>query len=181
MLFFLIVLTTLISTGETLMKPDLISGASGTRSPNDWVGKKAPEISQGEWINSKPLKLAELRGQVVMLEFWTFGCWNCRNTLPFVKTWHKKYSGERFAIIGIHTPEFESEKNLSKVRSQVSELGIQYPVVTDNDSKTWDSYEQMYWPVLYLIDKKGVIRYVHIGEGEYEQTEEWIKKLLRDS
>jgi len=166
----------LIAT-STLMLASLMSMF---KSDSQWIGKQAPELARGEWINSQPLTLAELQGKVVLLEFWTFGCYNCRNTLPALKSWHKKFSPDEFTIVGIHTPEFESEKVLRNVRRRVAELGIAYPVVTDNEYKTWQAYDQRYWPVIYLLDKKGTIRYVHIGEGAYEQTESEIAKLIAE-
>jgi thiol-disulfide isomerase/thioredoxin len=149
-------------------------------SGENWIGKRAPELAQGDWINSKPLSLSALRGNVVLLEFWTFGCYNCRNTIPSMNKWHKQFANEKFTIIGVHTPEFESEKQFENVKRRTRALGIEYPVVTDNRYETWNAYEQRYWPVMYVIDKKGVIRYVHIGEGAYEQTEEAIERLLTE-
>jgi thiol-disulfide isomerase/thioredoxin len=151
---------------------------SESGSASRWIGREAPELAGGEWINSPPLSLKALRGKVLLLEFWTFGCYNCLNTIPYVKGWHKKYSGPEFEIIGIHTPEFRREKDLAAVRRRIAELGIGYPVVTDNDYATWNRYEQRYWPVLYLLDRHGTIRYVHIGEGGYEETEQQIEALL---
>jgi thiol-disulfide isomerase/thioredoxin len=159
---------------------DRHSEASDQMRTHEWIGKQAPELSKGAWINSEPLTLEGLRGKVVLLEFWTYGCSNCRNTLPFVKEWHKKYSGDGFRIIGVHTPEFEGEKRLQNVRRRTAELGIEYAVVTDNEYATWRSYHQRFWPVIYLIDKKGIIRYVHIGEGAYDTTEEVITQLLEE-
>jgi thiol-disulfide isomerase/thioredoxin len=153
---------------------------SGPGSRSDRTGKQAPELASGEWINSTSLSLRDLRGRVVLLEFWTFGCYNCLNTIPFIKEWNRKYAGPGFQIIGIHTPEFDREKDLNAVRRRVEQLGITYPVVTDNDYATWNRYDQRYWPAMYLIDKKGIVRYVHIGEGSYEETEEWIASLLAE-
>ena len=143
------------------------------------IGKCAPEIGDGKWINSCPLKLGDLRGKVVLVEFWTFGCYNCRNTIPHLENWYEKYRGENFELIGVHTPEFEREKEFSTLVEQTRSLGITYPVVTDNELKTWNAYDQEYWPVVYIIDKKGIVRYVHIGEGDYPVTERWIQDLLR--
>ena len=143
-----------------------------------FIGKSAPEISDGKWINSCPLKLSDLRGKVVLVEFWTFGCYNCRNTIPHMENWYEKYRGEQFELIGVHTPEFEREKDFSTLVGQTRNLHITYPVVTDNDLKTWNAYDQEYWPVIYIIDKKGIVRYVHIGEGDYPVTERWIQDLL---
>jgi thiol-disulfide isomerase/thioredoxin len=147
---------------------------------SEWIGKQAPELANGDWINSSPLSIKELRGKVVLLEFWTFGCYNCLNTLPHVKEWYRKYAGTGFEIIGIHTPEFEREKDLATVRRKVTRLGISYPVVTDNEYQTWSRYNQQYWPVIYLLDKKGVVRHVRIGEGGYEETERRITSLLAE-
>jgi len=97
-----------------------------------------------------------------------------------MKEWQRKYSGDRFRIIGVHTPEFDSEKQLQNVKRRTADLGIEYAVVTDNDYETWRSYHQRYWPVIYLIDKNGIIRYVHIGEGAYERTEKVIRDLLEE-
>ena len=153
---------------------------NGDRYSEDWIGRPAPELSAGDWLNSKPLKLSDLNGKVVLLEFWTFGCRNCLNTIPILKQWYEKYGGARFTAVGVHTPEFDREKNLPSLRERIAKLGIAYPVVTDNDYRTWDSYGQHYWPTIYLIDKKGIIRYVHIGEGNYEQTERMIKSLIEE-
>lgn len=148
---------------------------------NYWVGKRAPELSEGDWINSSPLLLSQNRGKVILLEFWTFECHNCKNTLPFVIRWNKKFRQENFLTIGIHTPEFENEKVLNNVKAAVKKLRIEYPVVTDEDFATWYSYHQQFWPVMYLIDKKGIIRYMHIGEGNYGETEKKILELLNES
>ena len=145
---------------------------------NAIIGKNAPEIADGKWINSCPLKLYDLRGKVVLVEFWAFGCYNCRNTIPHLETLYEKYHGEKFELIGVHSPEFEREKEFSSLVEQTRNLGITYPVVTDNDLKTWKAYNQEYWPVVYVIDKRGIVRYVHIGEGEYPVTERWIQDLL---
>jgi len=169
-----------IAVGLAVMVLSGVIVSSGNSWTSDWVGKKAPEISEGDWINSTPLALSDLRGKVVLLEFWTYGCINCRNTLPFMKSVHAKYKTRGLAIIGVHTPEFDQEKQLPNVRRRTAALGIEYPVVTDNAYRTWSTYNQRYWPVMYVIDKKGVIRYVHIGEGEYRQTEEVIQTLLQE-
>jgi len=145
-----------------------------------WVGKPAPEIAAGQWLNSAPLRIAELRGKVVLVEFWAFGCWNCRNTIPSMKSWFGKFRGNEFVMIGIHTPELDREKKFEALKAEVRQLGVSYPVVTDNDYKTWNAYHQQYWPVIYLIDKRGVIRYVRIGEGQYDVTENEIAALLAE-
>lgn len=140
----------------------------------------APEIVSPTWINSDPLKMEELRGKVVMVEFWTFGCWNCRNIEPYVKEWHKKYEKDGLVVIAVHSPEFDHEKEIGKVKSYVKENNISYAVPIDNDFRNWRQYKNRYWPTLYVIDKKGTIQYTRIGEGAYEQTEETIQRLLAE-
>lgn len=145
------------------------------------IGKPAPEISGQSWLNSPPLSLAELRGKVVLLEFWTFGCINCRNVEPYVKSWHRKYADKGLVVIAVHAPEFGYERVLANIQRYVRERAIGYPVAIDNDFATWNRYKNRYWPAMYLIDKRGVIRYLRIGEGGYGQTEQWITALLQES
>ena len=133
------------------------------------------------WINSSPLQLKDLRGKVTLIEFWTFDCYNCKNVIPHIKEWHQKFAASEFRVIGIHTPETAHEKDPAAVQEAVKKLGIQYPVVLDNDSQLWKSYHQNYWPFIYLIDKKGEIRYTHAGEGAYDKTEAMIKTLINES
>lgn len=142
-------------------------------------GGKAPEISGiDQWINTTPLSLEELRGKVVLVDFWTYSCINCLRTLPSLKNWYADYKNYGFVIIGVHTPEFEFEKNFSNVSYAVKRLGIEYPVALDNDYKTWQAYQNQYWPAHYLIDQEGNIRMVHFGEGSYVETENAIRELL---
>jgi thiol-disulfide isomerase/thioredoxin len=140
----------------------------------------APEFVPGDWINSGPLKLKDLRGRVVLVDFWTFGCYNCRNTLPFLKKWHEQYRDKGLTIVGVHSPEFESEKKIENVRREVASLGIRYPVVTDNDFANWRAYNVEAWPTVFLIDKQGRVRWTHVGEGAYEEAERVIQKLLAE-
>lgn len=141
---------------------------------------QAPEILSSTWINSEPLKMEDLRGKVVMVEFWTFGCWNCRNIEPYVKEWHQKYSKDGLVVIAVHSPEFSYEKEIDKVKTYVQENNIPYAVPIDNEFRNWRQYRNRYWPTLYLIDKRGTIQYTRIGEGEYEQTEQTIQRLLAE-
>ncbi len=140
----------------------------------------APAFAEGTWINSDPLTLEKLRGRVVLVEFWTFGCDNCRNTLPSVKEWDARYRERGLTIIGVHTPETASEYVIESVRREVPSLGIKYPVVTDNDYKTWKAYGVEAWPTIFVLDKQGRIRWLHVGEGRYEETENVIKTLLAE-
>jgi peptide-methionine (R)-S-oxide reductase len=141
----------------------------------------APEIYGGTWINSDPLSLKSLRGRVVIVDFWTFGCYNCRNTLPAVKSWDARYRDKGLTIIGVHTPELELERNIETVRREIAKLDIRYPVVTDNDNATWNAYKVEAWPTWFVIDKLGRVRWMHVGEGAYEETEQLIKKLLAEN
>jgi thiol-disulfide isomerase/thioredoxin len=138
----------------------------------------APEIAGSLWINSEPLTLKSLRGRVVLIEFWTFACYNCRNTLPTIKAWDTRYRDKGLTIIGVHTPEFDSERNIDSLRREVAELDIPYPVVSDTDYSTWKAYKVEAWPTLFVLDKQGHVRWGHVGEGAYEETEQVIKKLL---
>ncbi|MBV7363951.1 redoxin domain-containing protein [Actinomycetaceae bacterium TAE3-ERU4] len=140
---------------------------------------KAPElVGIKDWINSNPLQLKELRGKVVLIDFWTYSCINCQRTQPYLNTWYEKYHDKGFEIIGVHAPEFAFEKVAANVKKAVKNAGITYPVALDNDFDTWRSYSNRYWPAKYLIDKQGNVRYVHFGEGEYDKTEDAIQQLL---
>ena len=140
----------------------------------------APEFAPGIWINSEPLTLKGLRGRVVVVEFWTFGCYNCRNTLPFVKSWDARYREKGLTIIGVHTPELDREKNIDSLRREVAALDIKYPIVSDKDYATWNAYGVNAWPTLFVLDKQGRVRWTHVGEGAYGETEQAIKKLLAE-
>lgn len=140
----------------------------------------APDLAEGHWINSEPLKLKDLRGRVVLIDFWTFGCYNCRNTLPFIKSWHDRYRDKGLTVIGVHSPEFDYEKKVENFRREVTSLDIHYPVVSDNDYQTWDAYNVAAWPTMFLLDKQGRIRWIHVGEGKYDEAEREITKLLTE-
>ncbi len=141
----------------------------------------APELTNDTWLNvDSPLRIADLQGKVVIVEMWTFGCINCQNVMPSLKDWHSKYADQGLVIIGNHYPEFSYERDFENVKNAVAKFGIEYAVAQDNDGTTWRAYKNHYWPTLYLIDKQGHIRYVHIGEGRYAETEENIKALLAE-
>ena len=141
----------------------------------------APELSGGAWLNSEPLRLGDLKGKVVLVEFWTFGCINCQHVIPAVRGWYNTYKDQGLVIVAVHTPEFDYEKDLNNVKEGLSRLDVPYPVVLDNDWKTWHAYRNRYWPAFYLVDKAGAIRYVHAGEGDYDRTEAVIKALLAEN
>jgi thiol-disulfide isomerase/thioredoxin len=139
----------------------------------------APEFTGIEkWLNSEPLTLSQLRGKVVLVDFWTYTCPNCINTLPAVKSWHQKYKDQGLVVIGVHTPEYPFERDTGNVKRALERFGITYPVAQDNRYATWAAYQNRYWPAFYLIDKQGKVVYTHFGEGEYAQTEAQIKSLL---
>ena len=142
-------------------------------------GKQAAEV-QGihAWVNSDPLCLSDLRGKVVLVDFWTYTCVNCIRTFPFLREWYSRYADDGLVILGVHSPEFEFEKDLDNVRNATIEHDIKWPVALDNDFGTWRAYNNRYWPAKYLIDKDGIVRYTHFGEGEYAETEERIRELL---
>ena len=141
----------------------------------------APELTNEVWINSdQPLRLADLRNKVVLLEMWTFGCFNCQNTLPTVKDWHARYANRGLVIIGNHFPEFSYERDLANLKAEVQRAGILFPVAQDNEGDTWRAFGNRYWPTMYLIDKRGHLRYTHIGEGAYDTTEQAIQSLLAE-
>lgn len=139
-----------------------------------------PELYNEVWLNSSPLKLADLHGKVVIVEFWTFACYNCKNVVPSLREWHQKYADEGLVIIGVHTPEFGYEREIENVKQALVDQDIPYAVAIDNDWKTWRSYNNHYWPAKYFVDKAGNLRHIHIGEGRYEQQEQIIQALLAE-
>jgi thiol-disulfide isomerase/thioredoxin len=153
----------------------IITPATIARSPN-----QLPEF-QGisEWLNSSsPITTKDLLGKVVLVQIWTLGCINCVRTLPYVTSWYKKYAAQGLQTIGIHTPEFPFERDSKNIRRAMTKHGITYPVGVDNNFQTWKAYKNEYWPHLFLADRQGMIRYDHIGEGAYDETEAKIRQLL---
>ena len=133
------------------------------------------------FINTDSLRLSEVVGQrVILLEFWTFGCYNCQQTHPKLQRFWRQYADEGLLVVGIHYPEFDREREPANVRAYVDDADITYPVVLDTDGGTWDAYDQRYWPARYLIDIDGFVRYTHAGEGAYEETDERIRDLLAE-
>ena len=142
---------------------------------------RAPEfVGIEKWINSAPLKIEQLNGKVVLVDFWTYTCINCIRTLPYLKEWDKKYSDNGLVIVGVHTPEFEFEKKYENVLKAVNDYQIKYAVAQDNSYATWNSYQNRFWPHKFLVDIDGYIRYDHIGEGNYDDTEKMIQELLKE-
>ncbi len=140
---------------------------------------KAPElVGIVDWINSPPLTLEQLKGKVVLIDFWTYSCINCLRTLPYLEKWDASYRDKGLVIIGVHTPEFQFEKEIANVKRAAKDLKVDYPIAIDNDYATWNAYHNQYWPAHYLIDQAGNIRMVHTGEGGYVETENAIRSLL---
>ena len=133
------------------------------------------------WLNSNPLSMEELGGKVVLVDFWTYSCINCLRTLPYLRDWNEKYASRGLEIVGVHSPEFEFEKSEANVREAIAREQITWAVAMDNDFQTWQAYQNRYWPHKFLIDQDGYIRYDHIGEGAYEETELQIRKLLAEA
>ena len=139
----------------------------------------APDFAGiNNWFNSKPLNIADLRGKVVLVDFWTYGCVNCVNTLPHVTGLYAKYKDRGLVVVGIHTPEFPFERSASNVQAALKRHGITYPVAQENDSQTWNAYRNRYWPAQYIVDLNGKIVFQHDGEGQYEQIDRTVARLL---
>jgi cytochrome c biogenesis protein CcdA/thiol-disulfide isomerase/thioredoxin len=145
----------------------------------------APDFTGNQrWFNTadgRPLSLDELRGKVVLVDFWTYTCINCIRTLPYLKAWDERYRDKGLVTVGVHTPEFPFERDAGNVEQAIAQNGLRYPVAQDNDYATWDAYGNQFWPAKYLIDARGQVRYTHFGEGDYEETEEAIRRLLEEA
>jgi thiol-disulfide isomerase/thioredoxin len=142
---------------------------------------RAPEFPKGvTWLNSPSLTLRQLRGKVVLVDFWEYTCVNCIRTLPYVKEWDRRYRDKGLVIIGVHTPEFGFAKQVANVRKAVGDFGLRYPIAVDSSYKIWNAYHNQYWPAKYLIDRNGFIQYTHFGEGSYGNTEAKIQALLKE-
>jgi cytochrome c biogenesis protein CcdA/thiol-disulfide isomerase/thioredoxin len=165
------------------------AGASDSPKLGDY-GAAPPFVAAGPWLNTAAssgsgptsgLSLAELRGKVVLVDFWTYSCVNCVRTLPYLRAWYEAYKDKGLVIVGVHSPEFEFEKSTANVSAAVRELGVSWPVVQDNDFAEWKAYGNRYWPAHYFIDAKGRVRYFHFGEGEYGTSERVIQALLKEA
>ncbi len=152
------------------------------------IARKEVEYSRAEeivnpsgFVNARDFSVKEAAGEkVVLLEFWTYTCFNCQNVQPHINAWHDEYSGDGLQVVGVHTPEFGFEREYANVEAAVREAGIKYPVVLDNAYATWNAYDNRYWPAVYLIDADGFVRYKHFGEGAYGETEAKIRELLAE-
>lgn len=140
----------------------------------------APELSGvTQWLNSAPLDWTQLRGKVVLLDFWTYDCINCRNSLSYVNQWAQRYAEQGLVVVGVHTPEYPHERIVANVRQAIKQLGIRHPVAIDNQYQVWSAFGNQYWPAHYFIDAEGHIRHAHMGEGDYAEQERVIQELLR--
>jgi len=165
---------------DDLRRPSRFARAVADSALEDYGA--APEfVGNDRWFNSSPLTLRGLRGRVVLVDFWTYTCINCLRTLPHLEAWDRAYRNDGLTIVGVHTPEFAFERDAGNVAAAISREGIRYPVAQDNGMATWDAYANQYWPAKYLIDAVGHVRYVHFGEGEYDETEAAIRALLREA
>jgi len=166
-------------TGGSSMMMRAKSAGQGEELP---VEDLVPSLSGAQdWLNSKPLTLDELKGKVVLVDFWTYSCINCLRSIPYVRAWAEKYRDHGLVVIGVHAPEFAFERNIENVKNAVTTLKIGYPVAIDNDYKIWRAFENEYWPAHHFIDAKGKVRHHHFGEGEYAESERIIQKLLADA
>ena len=154
-------------------------GLTAIRLP---VEAKMPSLGSGTaWLNSRPLTAADLRGKVVLIDFWTYSCINWRRQLPYVRAWSEKYKDQGLVVIGVHAPEFAFEKAIDNVRRAAKDMRVDYPIVLDNDHTIWRAFNNEYWPALYFVDAQGRIRHHQFGEGEYEQSERIIQQLLAEA
>lgn len=179
---FGIIAIVVVAAGVSVLLPFLSPSQSVENASNLPNLGPAPNF-QGiaAWINTQPLNITGLRGKVVLVDFWTYSCINCIRTIPYLNAWFDKYGNDGLVIVGVHTPEFQFEKNYSNVLAAVRSFGIKYPVALDSNSATWNAYNNHYWPEDYLIDAKGNIRETHIGEGGYNTTETLIRGLLQSA
>src|SRR5271165_3128935 len=156
-------------------------GVTGEAAPFRIAGLQsaAPDFTGiSNWFNSAPLSISSLRGKVVLVDFWTYGCINCVNTLPYVTRLYHAYRDKGLVVVGIHTPEFPFEKAIANVQTALKRHGIVYPVAQDNDYATWKAYRNQYWPAQYIVDQNGKIVFEHAGEGQYDAIERTIQGLL---
>ncbi|MGY4283687.1 thiol-disulfide isomerase/thioredoxin [Bradyrhizobium sp. LM2.7] len=159
---------------EAARAAPMVTAAAAQETAPDFTGIT-------NWFNSRPLSIADLRGKVVLVDFWTYGCVNCVNTLPHVTELYAKYKDRGLVVVGVHTPEFPFERSASNVQAALKRHGITYPVAQDNDSKTWNAYRNRYWPAQYIIDQNGKIVFQHEGEDSYDQIDRTVARLLNAS
>ena len=165
----------------TFTTPDDHNGELGTTSYYNSKLMSLETVASNGWLNTTALKVEDLRGKVILIDFWTYSCVNCIRTIPYLKIWHAKYAKDGLIVIGIHTPEFKFEHNIVNVKQAIADYNMDWPVIQDNSYDIWTAFDNVYWPAKYLLDKNGVIRYRHFGEGSYDKTEQWIRNLLEET
>jgi thiol-disulfide isomerase/thioredoxin len=179
-LFAITALTALLSKAA-MPGPRASSAQTASTTRLAIEGNMAPLDGAAAWINSQPLKTGDLRGKVILIEFWTYTCINWRRQLPYVRAWADKYRDKGLVVVGVHSPEFAFEKNIGNVRRATEEIPVQYPVAVDSDHSIWRAFNNEYWPALYFVDAQGRIRHHQYGEGDYEHSETVIKELLTEA
>ncbi|KLD63776.1 redoxin family protein [Dyella japonica] len=154
-----------------------VSNIANAQTPT--ANTSAPDFAgANQWFNSSPLTMQSLRGKVVLVEFWTRECINCVHVLPHTKTLYDRYAADGLVVVGVHTPEYDEERDAHALKDAIGALDIKYPVAMDNDYRIWNAWGNRYWPAIYLIDRDGHVVYRHVGEGDYDRTEERIRQLL---
>ncbi|WP_219904249.1 redoxin domain-containing protein [Stenomitos frigidus] len=179
--YFLTTMLTTIAATQLGMLGCTTQHATSTTAELPIEGELPPLVGAIAWLSSQPLTVDELRGKVVLINFCTYTCINWLRQLPYVRAWAEKYQDQGLVVIGVHTPEFEFEKNTDNVRRALTAMRIDYPIAVDNDYAVWQAFGNHYWPALYFIDRQGRIRHHHFGEGEYERSERVIQQLLSES
>ena len=170
-----------VATATPLALPDTVSTAAARPIKLPVEGKLPSLAGATTWLNSPPLTVDQLKGKVVLVDFWTYSCINCLRSLPYIRAWAEKYKDQGLVVIGVHAPEFAFEKQVGNVKKAVADLTIGYPVAIDNDYSIWRAFKNQYWPAHYFIDAQGSIRHHHFGEGEYAQSEQVIQQLLAEA
>jgi thiol-disulfide isomerase/thioredoxin len=180
----------MIESRRTLLTTFVGFAAAAVAAPALAVDKHAPvQVAEAhtaapnfvgitKWFNSAPLSIRDLRGRVVLVDFWTYGCYNCVNTLPYVTKLYETYEDKGLVVVGVHTPEFPFERSASNVQAALKRHGISYPVAQDNDSATWNAWRNQYWPAQYIVDQRGDVVFSHAGEGQYDEIERTVRRLL---
>jgi len=173
------ILTALASFAAAAVAAPALAGDSSAPTKLAAASSAAPNfVGISKWFNSAPLTIGDLRGKVVLVDFWTYGCYNCVNTLPYVTKLYETYKDKGLVVVGIHTPEFPFEHSAANVQAALKRHGITYPVGQDNDSATWDAWRNQYWPAQYIVDQNGNVVFSHAGEGQYDEIERTVRRLL---
>ncbi|MFJ4440837.1 thioredoxin family protein [Pseudomonas sp. NPDC089422] len=152
--------------------------AAGQLMARDNYGAMPSLAGASQWLNSPPLDAPALKGKVVLVDFWTWDCINCQRSLPHVNEWARRYADQGLVVVGVHTPEYDYEHDVGQLKRKVASLGIAYPVAVDNDYQVWNAWGNQFWPAHYFVDRKGQVRHVHFGEGDYAGQETVIQALL---